>query len=123
MVASLVLEKLRSNGFNASITSGQFNTIHRINCVDRFNESESQVLVATDIVSRGIDCQNLKCVINFDIRLNAEGYADYKVYAYRVGRSGRFGQRGTVLNLIDSAQQLQILRSIADHFGFELNEN
>ena len=75
-----------------------------------FRSGESRVLIATDIISRGIDIQQVSIVINYDI----PKFKD--VYIHRIGRSGRFGRKGTVINFI-SVYDITALKSIEQFYN------
>lgn len=70
----------------------------------RFRNGQSRHLVATDLVTRGIDIQSVNVVINFDFPQSAE------TYLHRVGRAGRFGHLGIAINLITEADKADMFR-------------
>ena len=59
-----------------------------------FRTGNSRVLIATDVIARGIDIQQVEIVINFDIPRETE------TYIHRIGRSGRFGRKGLAINFV-----------------------
>ena len=63
---------------------------------------KSRILITTDILSRGIDIQQVSIVINYDLPKHKE------VYIHRIGRSGRFGRKGIAINLISSRENKQL---------------
>ena len=54
----------------------------------------TRVLISTDLLSRGIDIQQVSTVINYDVPQSVENYI------HRIGRSGRFGRKGTAINFV-----------------------
>ena len=60
-----------------------------------FKNNEVQVLLATDVASRGIDVEDITHVINYD----APG--TYNDYVHRIGRTGRVGKKGVALTFVD----------------------
>ena len=64
-----------------------------------FRNGECRVLISTDLLSRGIDVQQVSVVINYDLPNNIESYI------HRIGRSGRFGRKGTAINLLTHFDQ------------------
>lgn len=66
----------------------------RILNYDLFKEHGSKLLVATDVFGRGIDMQQVNLVINYDFPRDSE------TYLHRVGRAGRFGNKGLAINFI-----------------------
>uniref|UniRef100_A0A8W8J0U3 RNA helicase n=2 Tax=Magallana TaxID=2171616 RepID=A0A8W8J0U3_MAGGI len=61
-----------------------------------FRTGSSRVLISTDLLSRGIDVQQVSLVINFDLPMERESYI------HRIGRGGRFGRKGTAINFVTS---------------------
>ena len=72
-------------------------------------------MIATDIISRGIDIQQVSIVINYDLPIQKE------TYIHRIGRSGRFGRKGVAINLI-SYYDKQKLKSIEEFYATEIAE-
>ena len=66
----------------------------RSEIVKSFRNGESRILISTDLLSRGIDVQQVSIVINYDIPTSVDNYI------HRIGRSGRFGRKGVAINLI-----------------------
>lgn len=63
---------------------------------DKFKANESRIMVATDLFGRGIDNVKVNLIINYDFPGTLEGYL------HRIGRTGRFGTSGVVINFIDN---------------------
>ncbi len=94
---------------NAHITdkfSGKIGLIHsnksqnqRLNAIRRFEEGEHSVLIATDIIARGLDFTDVSHVINFDM---PERSGDY---IHRIGRTGRADKAGTAISFINEVEQ------------------
>jgi ATP-dependent RNA helicase len=61
-----------------------------------FRKGETRVLISTDLLARGIDVQQVSLVINYELPL--EDSKDN--YIHRIGRSGRYGRKGTSINLM-----------------------
>lgn len=59
--------------------------------LDRFRAGLEKVLITTNVLSRGIDVEQVTIVVNFDLPVDLEGKADCETYLYRIGRTGRFG--------------------------------
>ncbi|RYU95837.1 DEAD/DEAH box helicase [Emticicia agri] len=74
----------------------------RINSMDAFRHGEVNVLVATDVASRGIDIQQVSHVINFDVPLI------YEDYVHRIGRTGRANQVGEAITFLTIAEDYHI---------------
>jgi ATP-dependent RNA helicase DDX47/RRP3 len=79
---------LRNLGFNAVCLHGQLSQPKRLGALNKFKAGQRNILVATDVASRGLDIPNVDLVLNFDIPSNG------KDYVHRVGRTARAGKAG-----------------------------
>lgn len=78
-----------------------------------------KVIVATDLIRRGVDIPNMKIVVNYDLPFTNGTEPSMKVYLHRSGRTGRFGKHGIIVTLIDSQQSFEAYKKIAQSFNFE----
>jgi superfamily II DNA/RNA helicase len=78
----------------------------------------SNVLVASDLLARGVDIPTVGLVVNFDLPRAPfkQDVADTETYAHRIARTARAGRVGSVLNLISDSVERKILEQIATHF-------
>ncbi|WP_339670986.1 DEAD/DEAH box helicase [Dasania marina] len=90
-----IAEKLAKRGITAKVFHGDQSQGARTRVLNNFKSGEVEVLIATDIAARGIDIEKLPVVINFDLPRSP---ADYM---HRIGRSGRAGEVGLAISLID----------------------
>ena len=88
-------EELIRRGFNAGAIHGNKRQNQRQKILDAFKNNEIQVLLATDVASRGLDIPNVSHVINYDMP------ESYEVYIHRIGRTGRIDKKGTALTFIE----------------------
>ncbi|MFT5757113.1 MAG: ATP-dependent RNA helicase RhlE [Alteromonadaceae bacterium] len=88
-------EKLAKRGITAAVFHGDKGQSERTRVLGGFKTGEIDVLIATDIAARGLDIEKLPVVINFNLPRSP---ADYM---HRIGRSGRAGEVGLALSLID----------------------
>jgi ATP-dependent RNA helicase RhlE len=86
---------LTGRGFKATSIHGNKSQGQRSRALRMLKNSEVQVLLATDVASRGIDVEDITHVINYDV---PETYDDY---VHRIGRTGRAGKKGVALTFID----------------------
>ena len=116
---NLVLQLEKANVSAASIHANR--TQHaRTGALDGFENGNIIALVATDIASRGIDVNQLPCVVNYDLPYVPEDYV------HRIGRTGRAGKSGLAISLFseEESKQLQsIERLIGRKFERELIPN
>jgi superfamily II DNA/RNA helicase len=86
---------LHQKGLSVNAIHGNKTQNQRQRAIDEFKRNQIQVLVATDVASRGLDIDNVSHVINFDL---PETYEDY---IHRIGRTGRASKKGIALTFID----------------------
>ena len=89
-----IYESLNKDNFPVSCIHGELSSDIRRSVMDNFKSGKTRILLSTDLLSRGIDIQQLSLVINFDIPKSKE------TYIHRIGRSGRYGRKGVAINLI-----------------------
>jgi len=87
-------DELRDRGFKVGAIHGNKRQSQRQRILESFKRSEIQVLLATDVASRGLDIPNVTHVINYEL---PETYEDY---IHRIGRTGRANQKGIALTFI-----------------------
>lgn len=85
--------------------------------LDRFRAGNEKVLITTNVLSRGIDIEQVTIVVNFDLPVDMNNKADCETYLHRIGRTGRFGKSGIAINLVDSDNAMQICKTIENHFS------
>ena len=85
---------LRFLNFKAVSINGKLSQQQRLNALNRFKANERNILIATDVASRGLDIPSVDVVINFDIPGNS------KDYVHRVGRTARAGKTGKAVTLV-----------------------
>lgn len=89
-------KQLKSDGFSCGAIHSDLEQHERISVLNEFKNRKLQILVATDIVSRGIDIDSIDLVINYDVPSDAEDYV------HRVGRTARAKMTGVALTFINS---------------------
>ncbi|MCC9167704.1 DEAD/DEAH box helicase [Pontibacter harenae] len=92
--ADNLVAKLNKNGLQAMAMHGDKSQGARTEALQRFKSGKLQVLVATDLASRGIDIKTLPVVVNYDLPRSP------KDYVHRIGRTGRAGATGEAISLI-----------------------
>jgi ATP-dependent RNA helicase RhlE len=104
---SLVLQ-LEKAGISAASIHANRTQHARTLALNGFKNGNVVVLVATDIASRGIDVNQLPCVVNFDLPYLPEDYV------HRIGRTGRAGISGSAISLFseDESKQLQSIERL-----------
>ncbi|XP_032512289.1 DEAD-box helicase Dbp80 [Danaus plexippus] len=119
--ASWLSEKMSRDGHSVAVLSGELTVDQRIAVLDRFRGGVEKVLITTNVLSRGIDVEQVTLVVNFDMPMDINKKADCETYLHRIGRTGRFGKAGIAINLVDSPQAMEICLDIEAHFGKKIN--
>ena len=114
--AKKVALKLENAGFKATSLQGNLSQNKRQIAMDGFRDGSLQILVATDIASRGIDVTSISHVINYDIPSTVE------TYIHRIGRTGRAAKEGEAFTLITPEDQSQV-RAIERVLGRKIEQH
>lgn len=93
--ADKLAEELKDRGFSAQALHGDLGQPLREKALKRFRDGSTDVLVATDVAARGIDIDDVTHVINYQCP------EDDKTYVHRIGRTGRAGNTGIAITLVD----------------------
>ena len=88
-------DKLAKRGITAAVFHGDKGQTERTRVLEGFKNGDIEVLIATDIAARGLDIEKLPVVINFNLPRSPSDYM------HRIGRSGRAGEVGLAISLID----------------------
>lgn len=114
--ADSVHRTLSDSGYSCSVLHGGVSPEERDITMQAFRDGESTVLITTNVLARGVDVDNVMMVINYDVPVDKDGEPDYETYLHRIGRTGRFGRKGTAISLIGDDRSLQVLACIEQHF-------
>jgi ATP-dependent RNA helicase DeaD len=89
------VERLQAGGYSAEALHGDISQPGREKVLRAFREGRTEVLVATDVTSRGLDVPEVSLVVNFDIP------PDPEYYVHRIGRTGRLGRGGEAITFVN----------------------
>lgn len=78
---------------------------------EKFKKTEARILVATDLMGRGIDCGSVNVTINYDFPNESPEYL------HRVNRAGRFGTKGLSISFVSTPQDEEVLNQVETRFG------
>ncbi|MGB0781598.1 MAG: DEAD/DEAH box helicase [Marinomonas sp.] len=98
-------EKLTARGHACEALNGDISQNLRERTVDRIKKGQIDILVATDVVARGLDVERVSHVVNYDIPYDTESYV------HRIGRTGRAGRSGTAI-LFVAHRERRMLQAI-----------
>ncbi len=93
-----VTRALRDAGYLALGLHGDLQQKERDQIYIRFKQNSAHCLVATDVAARGLDVDDLQCVINYELPRDSE------VYVHRIGRTGRAGKDGLAISLMSDRE-------------------
>lgn len=94
-----ITEHLQQRGFSVKALHGEMEQRDRDEVFVQFKHHSFNFLIATDVAARGLDIEDLPCVINYELP------HDPDIYIHRVGRTGRAGKEGLALNLLTDAER------------------
>ncbi len=110
-----IYRQLIAEDFPVSMIHGELTTEERKVTMSEFKGGQTRILLSTDLLSRGIDIQQLSLVINFDLPRSKE------TYIHRIGRSGRYGRKGVAINFV-TERDLENLDIIRKHYNTKIDE-
>ncbi len=102
-------------GLDADCIHGDVKQSIREKSMQRYRSGKLSVLIATDVASRGIDVDDVDCVINFDIPEENE------YYIHRIGRTGRAQRKGVSYAIVGSFPEKAKLDEIAKYSNFTIH--
>jgi superfamily II DNA/RNA helicase len=94
--AEAVSNALRNGALRVNVLHGDMDQSERKKVMRFYRSGSINILVATDLAARGLDVEEIQLVINFDMARNAN------MYVHRIGRTGRAGEQGLAISLINS---------------------
>jgi len=101
---SKIVRKLKKDDFSIEGISSDLEQREREEVLSRFRSRRTRILVATDVISRGIDIKDIHLIINYDVPGDAEDYV------HRVGRTARAESTGVALTLISEKDMFRFTR-------------
>lgn len=113
--ANRIARDLAKKKISAAAIHGDKSQNQRQKALQNFKDGKVRILVATDIAARGIDIEKLETVINYDIPNEPESYV------HRIGRSGRAGETGQAISLVEP-EELAYIRDIEKLTGVRITE-
>ncbi len=108
-------EAMNSDGFPVCCVHSSMEKEDRNNSFKEFKSGKYRVCIASNVLARGIDIQQISIVINFDLPKCVH------TYLHRIGRSGRWGRKGTGINFV-TKRDFKKLKEIEGHYNTEIRE-
>jgi len=113
-----LMSQLEAREFTVSAIHGDMEDRDRALIMQQFKTGSSRVLIATDLLARGIDVQQVSLVVNYDMPRGQDGRENY---IHRIGRGGRFGRKGVAVNFV-CREDAPILREIEKFYSTKIDE-
>jgi translation initiation factor 4A len=114
-IVEILNNKLLQNNFTVSYIHGNMSSSEREITMSKFRNGTTKVLIATDLLGRGIDIQQVSVVINYDVPTKVESYI------HRIGRSGRYGRKGLAINFMTYYDK-QKIENIEKYYSTMIDE-
>ena len=108
-------EALLKDGFPVCCIHSGMEKDERMKAYKEFSNGGARVLISSNLTARGIDVQQVSTVINFDVP------KDIHTYIHRIGRSGRWGRKGTGINFI-TRRDIRLIRDIEQYYDTQIEE-
>ena len=108
-------EMMMKEGFAVCCIHREMTKVERSEAIEQFRDGKYRMLISSNITARGIDVQQVKTVINFDIPRSVD------VYLHRIGRSGRWGRKGIAVNFV-TKQDIRQMKTIESHYKINIEE-
>lgn len=110
-----ITDRLNDLNYPVACINGDMRTSERDEVIASFRSGDIRILLSTDLLSRGIDVQQLSLVINYDLPVNKE------TYIHRIGRSGRYGRKGVAINFVTD-RDIHDLEEIQQFYDTKIEE-
>ena len=107
-------DDFRRAGMDCDCIHGDIRQSQREKTMQRYRDGKLAILIATDVASRGIDVDDVECVINFDVP------AENEYYVHRIGRTGRAKRKGVAYSIIGNFPEKAKLDEIAKYSNYTI---
>ena len=120
--------RLNDKGHKSDILLGDMEIEVRREVLDEFKQGKIRILLTTNVISRGIDNRKVGLVMNLDVPIiynkdrSAPKILDKDTYFHRVGRTGRFGDYGLALNIVDHDEIMDEIQKIGMNYEIKMTE-
>lgn len=108
-------QRMLADGFPVCHIHSSLPKDERNNVINDFKKNKYNIMISSNLTARGIDIQQLNLVINYDIPNSVH------TYLHRIGRSGRWGRKGTAINFV-CEKDVQRMKRIEQHYKINISE-
>lgn len=120
--ANFLTQRLMQDGHVVGLINGDLTVEERNKVLLDFKEGRQRTLIATNVIARGLDIDQVTVVVNYELPLlPTTGAIDKETYLHRIGRTGRFGRDGLAINFI-TLDQKKMIDELVTTFGQPINE-
>lgn len=109
-----IAQLLEQNNIKCAVINGDKSQRERMEAMRQFKNDKVRVLIATDVIARGIDINGIDYVFNYDIP------REYEYYTHRIGRTARAGAQGTAITLVSNRVQYNEIQEIQYYQNHEI---
>jgi translation initiation factor 4A len=113
--ADWLTSMMTERDFTVACIHGDLEQKEREKVLANFRSGASRVLIATDVIARGIDIQQVSLVINYDITKNIPSYI------HKIGRCARHGRKGMSINFV-TTDTIELQRNIEKYYSTQISE-
>ena len=106
-------EAMMRDGFSVVCIHRDLNKMEREHAFKQFKSCQCRYLISSNITARGIDIQQVNVVVNFDLT------RDFHTYLHRIGRSGRWGRKGTAINFL-TYYDMRIKEDLENYYRMQI---
>lgn len=110
-----VYHAMVNEGFSVCCIHSEMTKDERRRIISEFRKGQFRVLISSNLTARGLDIQQVNTVINYDVPKSVD------TYLHRIGRSGRWGRKGTAINFV-TKHDLFHMRNIERHYNINISE-
>jgi len=110
-----LFEAMKEDKFPVCAIHSNMDKLERDNAFSEFRSGKARVMISSNVTARGIDIQQVSTVINFDVP------KDVHTYIHRIGRSGRWGRKGTGINMI-TRRDIPKIKEIEQYYHTQIDE-
>ena len=115
--AEAVSKMLIDDGYPVSTLHGDIKGDMRDAIMEQFRNQETKFLVTTNVLARGVDVPSVSVVVNYNVPRKQGGVVDDESYVHRIGRTGRFANKGIAITLLENEEDERALESIENEFN------
>lgn len=115
--ARIIYNGLKAENWACELISAELTQMERESVLNRFRSGDNRCLISSGLLSRGVDIQNLSVVFCLDV----PSLERKSTYIHRIGRSGRYGRKGTAVNIVYESE-LRNLRAIEKFYNSNIKE-